>query len=203
MKGRKKRGRYGTLLFAVPIVVVVLAVAYQLISVTYFNTGTLVVQAQSSARYYPSVFLNVSASVGALSGSTGTQEGQTPLTLSLTQGAYTVSFPTVQWYSAPQSRMVNILAGKTSYAVGVYDPIVKGVAIESNQFNATAISAKHGVTPVVWVNKMNSYAVVQGAPTGTIMIQPMTNYTYVFQTPGKYTITLFGAQAPVLNVSIV
>jgi hypothetical protein len=203
MKGRKKRGRYGTLLFAVPIVVVVLAVAYQLISVTYFNTGTLVVQAQSSARYYPSVFLNVSASVGALSGSTGTQEGQTPLTLSLTQGAYTVSFPTVQWYSAPQSRMVNILAGKTSYAVGVYDPIVKGVAIESNQFNATAISAKHGVTPVVWVNKMNSYAVVQGAPTGTIMIQPMTNYTYVFQTPGKYTITLFGAHAPVLNVSIV
>jgi hypothetical protein len=203
MKGRKKRGRFGTLLFTVPILVVALAVAYQLISVTYFNTGTLIVQAQSSAKYYPSVFLNVSVSVSTLSGNTGTQGGRTPLTLTLTQGAYALAFPSLQWYSAPQSRMVSILAGKTSFSVGVYDPIVKGVAIVSNQFNVTTISAKHAVTPVVWVNKMSGYAIIEGAPNGTIMIQPRSNYTYVFQTPGTYALTLFGVQAPVLTVSVV
>lgn len=203
MKGRKRRGRFGTLLFAVPILIVIVVVAYQLISVTYFNSGTLIVQAQSSARYYPGVFLNVSVTVAAVSGNSGTQEGQTPLTLSLTQGAYTIAFPQVEWYSVPQSRMVNILAGKTSYAIGVYDPVLKGVAIVGNQFNATTISAEHGVTPVVWINKMSGNAIVRGGPGGEFTIQPTMNYTYVFQTPGSYTLTLFGVQAPVLNIQVV
>jgi hypothetical protein len=196
MKGRRKRGRLGTLLFALPILVVVILVAYQVISVSFFNSGTLIVEAQSSDRYYPSAKLNVSVSVG-------TRTGLTPLTLSLTQGAYTAVFPTVQWYSAPQSQMVSVLSGRTSYAVGVYEPIVKGATIEGNQFNVTRISAKHGVTPFVWINKMSGYAIVQGGPTGTIMIQPAMNYTYIFQNPGTYTFTLFGVQAPVLTVLVV
>jgi hypothetical protein len=195
MKSRRKRGRFGTLLFALPIILFVLVIAYQLISETYFNTGTLIVEAKSSGRYYPAVSLNASVSVG-------TRGGTTPATLSLTQGTYTVVFTTVQWYTTPQSRTINVVAGKTSYALGVYDPIVKGVSIEGNQFNATTISAKHGVTPIVLINRMSGYAVIQGAPDGTIIIQSAQNYTHVFQNAGTYTLTLFDTSAPGLTVSV-
>jgi hypothetical protein len=194
MKGRRKRGRFGTLLFVLPIAIVILIVAYQFISETYFNSGTLVVEAQSSGRYYQSVGLNVSVNVD-------TRGGTTPLTLSLTQGTYTVAFPSVQWYSTPLPRTVSVLAGKTAYALGVYDPVVKIVSIEGGQFNSTTISVKHGVTPFVLINKMSDFAVVQGAPSGTIIIQSAKNFTYVFQNAGTYALTL-GTGAPDLTVAV-
>jgi len=196
MRGRKKRGKFGTLLFALPVILFVIIIAYQLILVNYFQSGTMIVEAQSTGKYYRVVGLNVSVNVG-------TQAGTTPLTLSLTQGSYTVTFPTIQWYSTPQSRTASVVAGRTTYAVGVYDPIVKKVSIEGNQFNATTVSAKHGVTPLIWINKMSGYAVLQGGPTGTIIIQPAQNYTYVFQNAGTYTFALFGTSAPDLTVSVV
>jgi hypothetical protein len=195
MKGRKRRGRFGTLLFALPIVLIALVVAYQLISETYFNSGTLSVAAQSSGKYYPQVVLKVTATVG-------TQAGTTPFTLSVTQGTYTVNFSPMPWYSTPLSRTVSVVAGRTSYAVGVYDPIVKGVSVEANQFNVTSISAKHGVTPLVVINKMSVYAVIQGGPTGTIIIQPSQNYTNVFGSAGTYTFSILGADVPNLVVSV-
>ncbi|HEV2138949.1 MAG TPA: hypothetical protein VGR53_08905 [Nitrososphaerales archaeon] len=195
MKGRRKRGRFGTFLFALPIVLIGFVVAYQLISATYFNSGTLIVETQSSGRYYPAMTLSVSVSVD-------TSGGTTPLTLSLTQGTHTVVFPSVQWYSTPQQRTVSVLAGKSTYALGVYEPVLKVISIEGGQFNATTISIKHGVTPFVLINKMTSFASVQGAPIGTIIIQSAKNYTYVFQNSGTYTLTLFGTSAPNLTVAV-
>lgn len=195
MKARKKRGRFGTLLFALPIMIFVLVIAYQLISETYFNSGTLVVEAQSSGRYSSVMDLNVSVSLG-------TRGGTTPLTLPLTQGSYTVVYQSIQWYSTPQSRTVDVVAGKTSFALGVYLPIMKGISIESNQFNVTNISAKHSVTPIVMINRMSGYAVIQGGPADTIIIQPMQNYTYVYRNAGTYTLTLFGTGSPDLIVSV-
>lgn len=122
--------------------------------------------------------------------------------LSLTQGTYTVVFSSVKWYSTPLPRTVSVLAGKTAYALGVYDPIVKGVSIEGSRFNATTTSVKHGVTPFVLINKMSSFAVVQGGPTGTIIIQSAKNFTYVFQNAGTYTLTLSGTSAPDLTVAV-
>lgn len=195
MKNRKKRGKFGTLLFALPIAVFVLVIAYQLISETYFNSGTLVVAAQSSGKYGPVVGLNVSVSVES-------RGGTTPITLSLVQGTYMVIFPSVQWYSTPESRSVGVVAGRTAYVLGVYDPIVKGVSIEGSQFNGTTVSAKHGVTPLVLINKMSGYAVLMGAPDGTIIIQPARNYTHVFQSTGTYMLTLFGTSSPSLTVVV-
>lgn len=195
MKGRRKRGRYGTLLFALPIVLFALVIAYQLISETYFNSGTLIVQAQSSGRYNQSVDLNVLVSVG-------TRGGTTPVTIPLIQGTYTVVFPSVQWYSTPEPRTVSVVAGKTSYAIGVYEPVVKGVSIENGQFNATTMSVKHLVTPFVLINRMSGYAVIQGGPTGTIIIQPAQNFTYVFQNVGTFTLNLFGTSSPDLTVAV-
>jgi hypothetical protein len=195
LKGRKKRGRFGTFLFALPIIFFAVVIAYQLISETYFNSGSLTVAAQSSGKYYQAVPLNVTASVGK-------QTGTTPFTISLTQGSYTVNFLPIQWYSTPASRFVSVVAGRNSYALGVYDPIVRGVSIESNQFNVTSISAKHGVTPIVWTNGMSSYAVIQGGPSGNIIIQPSQNYTFVFQSAGTYTFNLFDSRAPDLVVLV-
>jgi hypothetical protein len=195
MKSRKKRGKFGTLLFALPITLFVLVIAYQLISETYFNSGTLVVAAESSGKYSAVIGLNVSVSVGS-------RGGTTPITLSLVQGVYTVVFPSLQWYSTPIPRTVSVLAGRTAYALGLYDPVVKGISIEGGQFNATDISIKHGVTPFVLINKMNGFAVVQGAPTQTIIIQSAKNYTYVFQNAGTYTLTLFGTSSPDLTVAV-
>jgi len=195
MKGRRKRGRFGTLLFVLPIVIIAFIVAYQLFSATYFNSGTLVVEAQSSGRYYQAVGLNVSVRVD-------TRGGTTPLLLSLTQGTYTVVFSTIQWYSTPSPRSVGVLAGKTSYALGVYDPVLKVVSIEGSQFNATTVSVRHGVTPLVLINKMSGFAVVQGLPTGTIIIQSAKNFTHVFQNAGTYSLTLFGTSAQDLTVAV-
>ena len=195
MKRRGKRGRFGTLLFVLPTVLIALVVAYQLISVTYFNTGTLIVEAQSSGRYYQPIDLNVSVSVGI-------RGGTTPVTLTLTQGTYTAVFTPVPWYSTPQSRTVSVAAGRTSYAIGVYDPVVKGVTIVGGQFNATTISVKHAVTPFILINRMSGYAVIQGSPSGTIIIQPAQNYTNVFQNVGTYSLTLLGTGSPELTVSV-
>jgi hypothetical protein len=195
MKGRKKRGRFGTLLFALPIVIIVTVVAFQLISETYYSTGTLFIETKSSERFYPAVGLNVSASVGG-------QGGTTPFTLTLTQGVYTVVFPSVLWYSTPSPEIVTVIAGRTSYGLGVYNPIVKAVSVEGSQFNASSISARHGVTPISLINKMSGYAVIQGTPDGTIILQHAQNYTHVYKLPGTFTLTLFGTGAADLTVSV-
>jgi hypothetical protein len=196
MRPRRRGRRFGTYLFIVPLLVISVVVAYQLVADFYFQTGTLSVSAQSSAKYYDAVGLNVSASVGSHS-------GVTPFTLSLAPGAYTVTFPNLAWYNPPQPREVSVVAGATSYAVEVYDPTVDYVAISQNQFNITHILAMHGETPVVWSNRLTSYVAIKSDPTGLTTIPPLQNYTFVFPAVGSYVVRLtqFNSSALVVDVA--
>jgi hypothetical protein len=196
MRAKRKGRRFGTYLFIVPLLVISVVVAYQLINDYYYpQTGTFSVNAQSSAKYYHAVGLNVTASVGS-------RNGVTPFTLSLTQGAYTVTFPALTWYSSPQPRDVSVVAGRTAYAVGVYDPVVDYVAISQSQFNTTRIIAMHGVTPVVWLNQMGENVAILSDPTGLVTILPNQNFTFVFPAFGSYSVRLpqFNSSSMVVNV---
>ncbi len=195
MKRRKAKKRFGFLLFVVPAILIGLVVVYQIIEATYFQTGTLMVQAQSSDRYYPTVNLVVPANVGSKS-------GVTPFKLELAQGAYRVTFSEQQWYHTPSERFVNVVAGKTSYVVGVYDPIVKTVSISQGRFNSTQLAVMHGVTPVVWVNQMNDYVVMQSDLTGRVIIAPSQNFTYVFRNSGTFTFLLPLTISPLLELDV-
>jgi hypothetical protein len=195
MKRHKAKRRLGILLFLVPLVIIGTVVAYQLVQGTYSQKGTLIVRAQSSARYYRSVGLNVSATVG--SGS-----GVTPFELELTQGAYKVIFSMQKGYHTPPERLVNLPSGKTSYVVGVYDPIVETVSVNHSQFNSTELFAMHGVTPVVWVNEMSDTVVIYSDLTGRVSIAPSQNFTYIFQRAGVFAFSLPQASAQKLSVKV-
>jgi hypothetical protein len=185
MKAKKRGKRFGALAFFIPIVLIVAVIAYAIISGTASPMGTLVVKAQSSSRYYSPVGLNASVTVG-------TRSGVTPLTLSLAAGVYTVTFSSLPWYSTPSAREITVLGGQSSYAVGVYDPLVRVVSIDQNRFNNTSLSAMHGVTPIVFVNHMSSSVVLESDLTGNIPIRSSQNFTYVFQGAGTFGFTLSG-----------
>jgi hypothetical protein len=191
----KKRNPFGVLVFFIPIVLIVSVVAYAIITGTASPTGTLVAEAQSSSRYYFPIGLNVSVAVG-------TRSGVTPLTLFLAAGTYRVTFSSLAWYSTPSPRDVSVSSSRTSYAVGVYDPLVEAVSIGQNQFNNTRLSAMHGVTPVVFVNHMSSPVVLESDLTGNISIRPSQNFTYVFQNRGSFDFTLSGSASQALTVAV-
>jgi len=195
MKRRgKRRTRLETLAFLVPLVVVIALVIYGIYVATASQTGTLIVEAQSSGRYYSVRSLSVSVTVG-------TSAGTTPITLSLTQGSYTVTFSSLQWYVAPPPRSVTVLSGKDAYAVGVYEPIVEHVSVGGGQYNRTTLSVEHAVTPVVWVNPSNQDEVISSQLTGRVEIPPMQNFTYVFQQKGVYTFSIPLTNSPGLVVT--
>jgi hypothetical protein len=193
LKGRKKGDRYGTLVFLIPVILVVSLAAYAVFDATLSQDGTLIVRAQTSAKYYPTEYLNVTVSV------TG-KSGITPFTISLPQGTYTVTFPSERWFTSPASRTVNVTARSDSFVVGVYNPIPVTVSVNQTKFNTTAISVLHKVTPVTWVNPTNNYDVISSALTGRIIIAPMQNYTYVFQESGSYSFSIIGVASYVLQV---
>jgi hypothetical protein len=195
LSGRKNRRRIGTLLFAIPIILLVALVAYQIIVGTGTQTGTLIVEAQSSDKYYSAIALRVPFTVGA-------QAGSTPMTLTLAQGSYNVSFSGVKWFVTPASKSVTVMAGKDTYAIGVYDPVVEVVSVSPDQFNTTRLSALHGVTPVVWVNHSGQDVVIDSGPTGRVIIAPSQNYTYIFQSAGSFEFSLPLTSAPDLVVSV-
>jgi hypothetical protein len=194
-KGKRSR-RIGTLLFVLPIILVLALIAYAVIGTSTFQNGTLTVDAQTSSTYYQSIPLNVSASV---SGTKGT----TPFTISLAQGTYVVSFSSVRWFDPPLQRTLNVTGGKHSFAVGVYSPILVHVSINQDKFNATGIEAMQGVTPVVWVNLSTNYEVITSTLTGRIIIPPLQNYTYVFQKAGTYGFSVPSNPTSNLVVTIV
>jgi hypothetical protein len=195
MKRHTAKRRLGILLFLVPLIIIGTIIAYQLVQGTYSQTGTLIVRAQSSARYYRSVGLNVSATVGVAS-------GVTPFELELTQGTYKVKFSEQKWYHTPSERLVNVPRGVTSYVVGVYDPIVETVSVSHNMFNSTELIAMHGVTPVVWVNGMSDFVVISSDLTGRVSIAPSQNFTYIFQKAGVFTFSLPLTSAQELSVKV-
>jgi hypothetical protein len=194
MKAKKGR-RFGTLAFFVPIVLIVAVIAYAIISGTASPTGTLVVTAQSSSRYYTPIGLNASVTVG-------TRGGVTPLTLSIAAGTYTVTYSSLPWFSTPPARVIDVLGGKSSYAVGVYDPLVEAVSIDQNHFNDTRLSAMHGVTPVVFVNHMSDSVVVESDLVGNVPIPSSQNFTVVFEGAGTFDFTLSGSASQALTVVV-
>ena len=193
---RKKERRIGTLLFLIPILLLSALGAYAIIDATGSHAGTLVVRAQTSTKYYPAEYLNVSAGVAG-------QSGITPFTLTLTQGTYTVSFSGARGFVTPQQRSVNVTSGVTSYVIGVYDPIPVLVSVGQNRFNTTSVTVLHRVTPLIWTNPTSQSVVITSDLTGQISIPPMHNSTYVFQSQGTFSFSLVGAQSSKLVVTSV
>jgi hypothetical protein len=196
LKSRKKKRRFGSIVFFAPAILILAVIAYAIGSGTGSPDGSLTVTAQSSDRYYPSVSLTVAVSVSAYSGTT-------PFALTLLQGPYTVTFGNLQWYNTPTPRVLTIYPGRSSYAVGVYNPKVDFVAISSDQFNVTGISAKQSVTPVVWINKMSTPALIYSSITGTVRILPTQNYTYIFKSTGAFDFSLQSTVSTDLVVQVV
>jgi len=181
LKNRRKGGRIGTLLFFIPIILIMAVVVYAIISATGSPNGTLVVEAQSSGQYSHVVSLAVTVSVNG-------QKVTTPATLTLSQGTYTVTFSGLPWYVTPPPRAVLVPATKTTYAVGTYDPIEEFVSVSGGSFNRTSLSVLHGVTPVVWINPSGIDQVIYSPPMGKVDIPPMQNFTYVFPQQGAFAV---------------
>jgi hypothetical protein len=195
MKARGRKGRFGAIFFIAPAVIISLAVVYAILSSTFNTTGTLIVSAQTSGRYYAPVWLNVTAQVG-------TRSGVTPLHLSLQQGPYIVQFSQEPWFYPVASRGVQLPAGQTAYVVGVYDPVARTVLIQGGQFNGTQITAFHAITPVIFVNKMSSSVLIQIEQRGNISVPSGGNYTYVFPVSGSFAVTMPGSGSSTLTVSV-
>lgn len=196
MSRKQSHRRLGTLLFVLPIALLVALVAYQiLVGATGTPSGTLIVEAQSSSRYYPAIALRVAVTVGSTT-------GYTPLTLTLTQGTYNVTYSDVKWFVTPPLKSITVSSGKSAYAVGVYNPIVEAVSVTPDQFSTTQVNALHGVTPVVWVNHSSDDVVMDSTPTGRIIIAPSQNYTYVFQSAGSFEFSLPLSSAPGMVVDV-
>ena len=196
MKTAKRRRRLGTLFFFIPIVLIVAVIAYAVVTGTASPVGTLIVTAQSSARYSASVTLEPQVTVG-------TQRETAPHTFSLDQGTYTVVYSSLTWYTTPPQRVINVTAGKTSYAVGVYDPTVETVSISGNRFSASQVGAMHGVTPVVWVNKMTEPTIIFVGSNAGVEVQPSQNLTYVFRSTGSFVISLSSSNSTSMSVFVV
>jgi hypothetical protein len=169
-------------------------VAYAIIDATHSYSGTLVVRAQTSSKYYPAEYLNVSAFVSG-------QSRITPFTVTVAQGTYTVSFSGLRWFVTPQQRSVNVTSGVTSYVIGVYDPIPVVVSVGQNKFNSTSVTVLDRITPLIWTNPTSHSVVITSDTTGQISIPPMQNSTYVFQSQGTFSFSLVGSQSPKLVVT--
>jgi len=170
--------------FFIPVIAIVIIVAFALYSTVSTQSGTLVVEARTSGRYSPSVQLRVPATVG-------TTTELTPYNLSLGRGTYTVSWAAQDWYHSPPPRSILVVGGKVQYALGLYDPVLRVISVTPEGFNSTAISALHGVTPVVWVNRGSGYAVLLIDTLGNIVLQPSENFTYIFPSTGSFHFELF------------
>ena len=193
---RKRRRRIGTLLFLVPILLLFAFVAYAIIEGEIAYDGTLAIRAQTSSRYYPAEYLNVSAGISG-------ESGITPFSLTLAPGTYTVSFSGARGFFTPADRSVAVIAGLTSYAVGVYNPIPVLVSIGQDKFNTTSATVLDRVTPLIWINPTSQSEVVTSGLTGQILIPPMQNSTYVFPSPGTFSFSLVGTKSPPLVVTSV
>jgi len=177
----------------VPVVVILGVVVVALLT-SGGNSGTLVVEAATSGRYYTARSLTATATVES-------STGPTPFNLSLPQGAYSVTYASIQGFAPPSPREVTVIKGQTSYAIAVYQPLVKVVGTQGGLFNVTSVQAIRSVTPVVWLNTKNSYFVINVQPTGRMVLGPDQNFTYVFSQSGSYSYsTLSGNSTGVVQV---
>jgi hypothetical protein len=183
---RSRKKRFGNFVFFLPIILLVAIVLFGFYQNTENATGVLSVEAQSS---YGSSSHFIS-SITTVSGATK----QTPYDLTLKPGPYTVTYGALQWYQTPPPKTVTVLGGTTAYAVGVYVPIRVKIDANGAGFNATQVTAKSGVTPVVWTDTGNS-AVQLKSTVFNIVLTPGQNYTRVFDSPDELIVSLIGTTA--------
>jgi len=181
-RSKKRSVPFGRLVFFIPLVIVLLLVLFAFVSGSTSTAGTLIVSAQSSDN--AATPLRVTAVVQSTTSTT-------PFNLSLRQGTYIVNFGALAWYSAPPARTVVVPAGRAAYAVGVYQPVERIVAISGGSFNQSAVTALHGVTPVVWVNKEGVPLLLNIQGVKPVSLQAGQNFSYIFQSAGKYTFSVY------------
>jgi len=186
LSGRPPRkDRFGRFLFFIPVVIILAVVAFALWSTLAQTNGLLVVRAQESDT--ASTPLHATAAVDGMTLTT-------PFNLSLSKGSYEVNFQTLAWYTPPPPRTVALQAGGTAYAVGVYTPIVRRIAISGTAFNETSTTALHGVTPVVWINEGPPLVLdIQGL--NPVSLQTGQNYTHIFQAGGTFTFSVYDSSS--------
>ena len=179
LKSRRQRRPRTKYLFFLPIAILTTIVAYGYYASS--QPGTLVVEASDASSQND---LSVPASVNGMLVTA-------PSTLALPQGIYTVTFGQLQWYQTPSPKTVSLPAGRTVYALGEYIPTPEIIRISSAGFDIARISAKGGLTPVVWVNTSTQFAVLLGDQFNRVIINPNQNFTYVYQSSGHFQYSIW------------
>jgi hypothetical protein len=174
----------GRILFFIPVIAVLALVVFAVVTVLSSQSGTLVVEAVSSGRYSPSMQMHVEVTVGS-----STQI--TPFNFTLSQAEYTVIYGSVYWYVTPPTRSLFVSNGKTTYAIATYIPVARAITITDAGFNSTSVTAMHGITPVVWINRGSSVVVLEVNSVGRIPLNPLQNYTTVFPNSGTFNFDIF------------
>jgi hypothetical protein len=183
LKRSKRRSRLGTFLFLLPFIIIVAVVVFAIVDVELLSTGTLVVSASRSGTYESPIPLAATATVN---GATKT----TPFNVTLSQGNYEVDWGALPWYTTPPPSQAVVVSGKVSFAAATYDPIVRHLAIAGHSFNATTVTAGHGVTPVVWVNGTGQDEIHECPQYPNQDIPPHQTYALVFPSAGSFTFSL-------------
>lgn len=181
-KKSRPRRRFGSVVFFVPIAVLLALFLVAFVSGATNNAGVLIVRAQSS--HYPYAPLHVSATVGAATGTT-------PFNLTLAAGSYTVTFSALAWYHTATPRTIEVVGGQTVYAVGLYVPIPVFVSVNQDGFNSTIVRAGHGITPVIWTNTGASVVELKSSLFSVALI-PGQNYTRIFTSQGPVSVVVLG-----------
>ena len=104
-----------------------------ILAFNYFNgpgNGTLIIEAQSQGTGGGASQLYVAVTVNGVT-------YLTPHNVTLPQGPYTVDFPSASWYTSPAPRTINVLGGRTAYAIGVYVPNTVVVGVSKGGINVT------------------------------------------------------------------
>lgn len=179
MSRKNAPSRTGRIVFFIPVLIMLVIVAFGIISFISTQSGTLVVEAMSSGRYSPTIQLHPSVSVS-------NKTMQSPFNLTLPHGQYTVVFGPLSWYLTPAARTVVVSGGKTQFAVAVYAPVVRVISISSAGFNSTAVTAEHGLTPVVWVNVGVELYTLNIQGLARVSLNPGENYTAIFSSQGTF-----------------
>jgi len=166
-------------LFFVPLAILTTVIVYGYYASS--QPGTLLVGARDASSQKD---LSVPASVNGMLLTT-------PSMLSLPQGIYTVTFGQLQWYQTPSPRTVSLSAGRTAYAQAEYVPSLEIIRISGQGFDVTSVTAKGGLSPVVWVNTLDQFVVLTGDQFDRAVINPNQNFTYVYQSAGHYRYSIW------------
>jgi hypothetical protein len=190
---RTRRSRLSTLIFLLPILVVVAVAAYQVLSYSSTQDGVLKVYAIDTRN---DNITGVSASINGMS-------VQLPYAGVLAQGDYTVTYSSVKWFITPSPKHVTVLGGRTAYAIGVYTPKPVNVAITQAGFNVSSVTVLHIITPLVITNTQSDYAVLTGLPgRGNVVLAPGQSFTASFNETGTFKVQVLYTRF-VLNVDSV